>query len=148
MAEAALAALLADLFIAIQGLSGYAPPTVQPAVHQVSHATIESEICHGRCQIRAYYDPTRGVYIDEALDIENDKFARSILLHELVHHVQSVSGRFDMTHVDCARQNRAEMEAYYIQNRYLVSINAPNRVSMTGWAARCVETEPPTPGQD
>lgn len=145
MTEITLAALVADLFLAIQGISGYAPPTVQPELHQVSHATIESEICHGPCQIRAYYDPTRGVYIDETLDVQNDLFARSILLHELVHHVQSVSGRFDMTHVDCARQNRAEAEAYFIQNRYLMSINAPNRVAMTGWAVRCAENEPPTP---
>jgi hypothetical protein len=146
MADAALAVLVADLFLAIQGLSGYAPPTVKPEVHRVSHATIEREICRGPCQIRAYYDPTRGVYIDETLDVQKDAFARSILLHELVHHVQSVSGRFDMTHVDCTRQNRAEAEAYFIKNRYLMSINAPHRVAMTGWASRCNESEPPTPG--
>jgi hypothetical protein len=72
MADAALAVLVADLFLAIQGLSGYAPPTVKPEVHRVSHATIEREICRGPCQIRAYYDPTRGVYIDETLDVQKE----------------------------------------------------------------------------
>ncbi len=147
MADAALAALVANLFLAIQDISGYAPPTVPPQILRVSHAVIERDICNGPCQIRAYYDPTRGVFLEDTLDVHNDTLAQSILLHELVHHVQSVSGRFDMTGVDCARQNRAEAEAYLIQNRYLMSIHSPHRVAMTGWASRCGATEPPTPGR-
>jgi hypothetical protein len=145
MDSTVLSALVVELFAAIKLLGGYQPPTLPPQVHQVSQAFIEQEFCRKPCKIRAIYDPTRGVYIDESLDIGNDVFARSILLHELVHHVQAVSGRFDMSSVDCARQNRAEAEAYYLQNRYLMSLHHGSRVSMTGWASRCSDSEVPTP---
>lgn len=140
-----LSSLVAELFATIHLLAGYSPPTVPPEVHRVPQAEIQQQFCHGRCEIKAVYDPTLGVYIDEALDVENNVFARSILLHELVHHVQSVSGRFDLGYSECARRNSAEREAYFIQNRYLMEMNDASRVSMTGWASRCDEAEVPTP---
>jgi hypothetical protein len=143
--DPALSALVADLFAAIQLLSGYAPPTVPPQVHRVPQAQISEQFCHEPCEIKAVYDPTLGVFIDERLDVRDNVFARSILLHELVHHVQSVSGRFDMGGSECARRNTAEQEAYFIQNRYLIQMNDGHRVAMTGWAARCNDREVPTP---
>lgn len=143
--DPALSALVADLFAAIQLLSGYAPPTVPPQVHRVPQAQISEQFCHGPCEIKAVYDPTLGVFIDDRLDVRGNVFARSILLHELVHHVQSVSGRFDMGGSECARRNTAEQEAYFIQNRYLMQMNDGHRVAMTGWAARCNDREVPTP---
>jgi hypothetical protein len=143
--DPALSALVADLFAAIQLLSGYAPPTVPPQVHRVPQAQISEQFCHGPCEIKAVYDPTLGVFIDDRLDVRDNVFARSILLHELVHHVQSVSGRFDMGGSECARRNTAEQEAYFIQNRYLMQMNDGHRVAMTGWAARCNDREVPTP---
>lgn len=143
--DPALSALVADLFAAIQLLSGYAPPTVPPQVHRVPQAQISEQFCHAPCEIKAVYDPTLGVFIDERLDVRDNIFARSILLHELVHHVQSVSGRFDMGGSECARRNTAEQEAYFIQNRYLMRMNDGHRVAMTGWAARCNDREVPTP---
>lgn len=143
--DPALSVLVADLFAAIELLSGYAPPTVPPQVHRVPQAQISEQFCHGPCEIKAVYDPTLGVFIDEKLDVRDNVFARSILLHELVHHVQSVSGRFDMGGSECARRNTAEQEAYFIQNRYLMQMNDGHRVAMTGWAARCNDREVPTP---
>jgi len=145
MDPAALTSLLAELFAAIHLLSGYAPPTVPPEIHRVPQAVIQANFCSRSCPIRAAYDATRGVFIDEKLDVANSIFDRSILLHELVHHVQAVSGRFDMGSSDCMRRNSAEHEAYFIQNRYLMGMNNASRVSMTGWAARCDEGEVPTP---
>jgi hypothetical protein len=145
MSQFDLPSLVSELFAAIQLLAGYAPPTIPPEIHQVSRAYMQEEICHSPCQIKAYYDPTRGVYIDRTLDLAGDPFARSILLHELVHHSQAVSGRFDSTSDACTRQNRAEAEAYDIQNRFLMMIQDGHRVSMTGWAMRCANAEVPTP---
>ena len=142
-----LASLVADMFAAIQFLSGYPPPTVPPHVHRVPQAEISKQFCNTPCQIKAVYDPTLGVFIDERLDVYNNVFHRSILLHELVHHVQSVSGRFDLGNSECSRRNTAEQEAYYIQNRYLMEMNDGHRVAMTGWAARCNDGEVPTPGK-
>ncbi len=140
-----MSSLIAELLAAIHLLAGYPLPTVAPQVHRVAQREIQERFCHGPCAIRAVYDPTFGVFIDEKLDVVNNVFDRSILLHELVHHMQAVSGRFDMGSSDCTRRNVAEQEAYLIQNRFLVEMNDPGRVSMTGWAARCSEAEVPTP---
>lgn len=145
MDPASLSSLIAELFAAIQLLSGYAPPTVLPAVHRVPQTAIQEQFCLRTCPVRAVYDATRGVFIDENLDVENNTFDRSILLHELVHHAQAVSGRFDIKSSDCMRRNWAEKEAYFIQNRYLMEMNSASRVSMSGWAARCGDAEVPTP---
>ena len=145
MDPAALSSLVVDLFATIQLLSGYAPPAVAPDVYRVPQTAIQEQFCRRPCPVRAAYDPTRGVFIDENLDVENNTFDRSILLHELVHHAQAVSGRFDMVSSDCIRRNRAEQEAYFIQNLYLMGMNSASRVAMSGWAARCDDAEVPTP---
>ncbi|HEV8260089.1 MAG TPA: DUF6647 family protein [Burkholderiales bacterium] len=145
MDPASMSSLVAELFAAIQFLSGYAPPAVPPEVHRVPQTVIQEQFCRRPCPVRAAYDATRGVFIDENLDVANNIFDRSILLHELVHHAQAVSGRFDMVSSDCMRRNRAEQEAYFIQNRYLMGMNSASRVSMRGWAARCDDAEVPTP---
>lgn len=145
MDPASLSSLVAELFTAIHLLSGYAPPTVPPVMNVVPQSAIREQFCRRPCRIRAAYDATLGVFIDENLDVANNTFDRSILLHELVHHVQAVSGRFDMGSSDCMRRNLAEQEAYFIQNRYLMEMNTASRVSMTGWAARCDDAEVPTP---
>ena len=145
MDSGSLSSLVTELFAAIQLLAGYAPPTVLPEVHRVPQAVIQEQFCHRTCRVRAAYDSTLGVFIDENLDVVNNTFDRSILLHELVHHAQAVSGRFDLGSSDCMRRNSAEQEAYFIQNRYLTEMNTGSRVSMTGWAARCGDGEVPTP---
>jgi hypothetical protein len=145
MDPVALAALLAELFLSIHDIGGYPVPEVYPQVHQVSRAELQERFCKGPCGVKAFYTPQEGVFIDEALDMTHDVHARSILLHELVHHVQAVSGRFDAMTNACVRSNRAEVEAYRVQNRYLVSIHSNHRVAMTGWAARCRRNEVPTP---
>ena len=145
MDPASLPSLIAELFSAIQLLSGYAPPTVPPEIHRVPQTVIQEQLCRRPCPVRAAYDATRGVFIDENLDVENNTFDRSILLHELIHHAQAVSGRFVTLSSDCMRRNWAEKEAYFIQNRYLMEMNSASRVSMRGWAARCDDAEVPTP---
>lgn len=44
---------------------------------------------------------------------------RSILLHELVHHLQKTTGKFEVVASFCSRRIFEELEAYEIQNRYL-----------------------------
>jgi hypothetical protein len=142
MDSVALAALLAKLFVAIHDIGGYPVPEALPEVHQLAPAELQQKFCKGPCGVKAFYAPDEGVFIDASLDLEHDVHARSILLHELVHHVQSVSGRFDSMRNACIRSNTAEREAYRIQNLYLISIHSTHRV---GWSARCRRNEVPTP---
>lgn len=145
MDSVALAALLTKLFVAIHDIGGYPVPEIYPQIHQLAPAELQQKFCKGPCGVKAFYAPDEGVFIDASLDLEHDIHARSILLHELVHHVQSVSGRFDSMRNACVRSNSAEREAYRIQNLYLISIHSTHRVAMTGWSARCRRNEVPTP---
>ena len=145
MDPVALAVLLTELFLSIHDIGGYPLPEAHPVVRQISQAELQQRFCSNRCGVKAFYARSEGVFIDAELDLERDVHARSILLHELVHHLQAESGRFDAMTDQCVRSNRAEAEAYRLQNDYLVGIHSLHRVAMNGWAARCRTNEVPTP---
>jgi hypothetical protein len=112
-------AMLTELFVTIKLLAGYPVPDHHPAVSFVPLATMQAMICKGPCSVKAFYLPDKGVFIDEQINVKDDAFSRSILLHELVHHLQHVSGKFDLLDSQCRRWQAKEVEAYEIQNKYL-----------------------------
>ena len=132
-----LSATLVELFTVIRLLAGYPAPETMPEVHLVSQSWIQTEVCVKSCKVPAFYDPARGVFIDEKLDLQGDPFSRSILLHELVHHVQARSGRFETVPSECERRYAEELEAYQIQNRYLSQLGYPRRAMSSGWTVSC-----------
>ena len=98
-----------------------------PDVHQVAHSQIEAMACTKPCGIRAFYVPYLGIFIDDDLDIVNNDYARSILLHELVHHWQSTLHKVaDLG--QCDAWKKREWEAYAIQDAYLEAAASPIRV--------------------
>ena len=137
MDSLSLAALAVQLLASIHSLSGYPTPEVLPEIHQAPLAEIRQRFCQGACAAQAFYRPGEGVYIDEAFDLANDEFAKSVLLHELVHHVQRVSGTFQKIPSECDRWYAAERDAYTIQNRYLEAVHDPHHVNVNAWRARC-----------
>jgi hypothetical protein len=137
MDSLSLSALAVQLLASVHSLSGYATPDALPEIHQAPLAEIRERFCQGTCAVQAFYRPEEGVYIDEAFDLANDEFARSVLLHELVHHVQRVSGTFQRIPSVCDRWFAAERQAYEIQNRYLEEVHDPHRVNVNVWRARC-----------
>jgi hypothetical protein len=139
MDSATLAGLMADLFTAIQAVSGHAIPAQMPEVHRVPQVVIQEKFCQGPCRVRAAYHPDWGVYLDERLDLERDPFDRSVLLHELVHHVQATSGHYDGEPDSCERATLEEREAYDIQNRYLASVKDWRRLPMPPPVGGCDE---------
>ena len=111
--------LLPSLMEAIDRLSQYPIPDSFPPVHRVPHEKIEELACGGKkCAALAAYHSEEGIYIDNALNPETDVFARSVLLHELVHYVQDVSDDFAGAE-PCQRWSRREQQAYAIQMRFL-----------------------------
>jgi hypothetical protein len=136
MTDQALSQLLVELFAAIKLMSGYPMPATLPEIHQLPHAQLEARICAGNCSVKAFYLKGDGVFIDDALDLQHDLRARSILLHELVHHVQGVSGRFDSLS-DCDAWYAREFEAYQIQNRYLHQEGSNVGYHMGGYVHSC-----------
>ena len=83
------------------------------------------------CAIKAWYKPGEGIILDESLHPETNMFDRSILLHELVHYVQDMSGYYGNAD-PCNRWFHRELNAYEIQNRYLGAIGHPSRVAYAG----------------
>lgn len=115
-----LVALVSDLFAAISGLSTYAEPYHLPPVQLRPLAELQAMVCKGgKCALRGFYIPRQGVFLNDTLDLRNDLVARSVLLHELVHHAQQLSGRFDILPNACDRWWSREHEAYQIQNAWL-----------------------------
>ena len=137
MDSISLASLAVQLLASIHSLSGYPPTRDLPEIHQAPLAEIQQQFCHGTCSAQAFYKPESGIFIDEAFDLEKDQFARSVLLHELVHHLQRVSGTFQKMPSQCDRWYAAERQAYEIQNRYLETVHDPHRVNVNAWRARC-----------
>ena len=129
-----MAELLPALLRAIDQLSKYPIPDQLPPVHRVPHEKIEALTCGRKCAALATYRPGEGIYLDEALDPETNIFARSVLLHELVHYVQDVSRELASTE-PCDRWVRREQEAYAIQKRFLMLVGSQMRVAYAGGAS-------------
>jgi len=136
MTDQALAQLLVQLFTAIKLLSGYPMPAELPEIHQLPRTQLEARICAGPCGVKAFYLPGEGVFIDASLDVEHDLRDRSVLLHELVHHVQGVAGKFS-TLPQCDAWYAREFEAYQIQNDYLRQEGSRSRFQMGGYVHNC-----------
>ena len=132
---------MTELLAAIHLLSGYPVVSIQPEIHRLPQAVIAEKVCHKPCGVRAYYRPDWGILLDDSLDLESNAFDRSILLHELVHHVQAVRGRFETMPSTCDRWNAAEREAYALQNQFLAKVHSAKHVAMSGWVARCDESD-------
>jgi len=69
--------------------------------------------------------------------LDGDLLARSVLLHELVHHVQSLSGRFENIVSQCDRWYSKELEAYEVQNEYLRINNNSRRFILEALPNMC-----------
>jgi hypothetical protein len=114
-----VSSMVTELFVTIQLLSGYPVPEHNPQVSFVPLAQMQSMVCKRPCAVKAFYKPEQGVFIDEKIDVKDDVYSRSVLLHELVHHLQHLSGKFEALDTPCHRWQAKEVEAYEIQHKYL-----------------------------
>jgi hypothetical protein len=130
--------LLPALFHAISSLSKYPAPGELPNLHRVSREVLEEMVCVGKCAVLANYRPGDGIYLADELHPESDLFARSVLLHELVHYLQDLRNvRAD--EAECLRWYHREVEAYSIQRRFLLRIGSPIRVGYLPERPACIE---------
>ena len=119
MNAADVSTLITQLLVTIQLLSDYSIPESKPQVNFVPLAVMQKMVCKGDCEIKGFYLPAKGVFIDEKLDVRDDVYSRSVLLHELVHFLQHLNGKFEDLATPCLRWQAKEVEAYSIQRRYL-----------------------------
>lgn len=126
--------LLPALLRAINQMSKYPLPKTLPPVYRVPHSKIEALVCTQACAALATYRPGEGIYIDDGLKPESSIFARSVLLHELVHYLQDMTNELGGAK-ECERWYRREQEAYAIQKRFLMLVGSQIRVAYSAGAA-------------
>jgi hypothetical protein len=122
--------LVRNLGRAIDLLSRYRIPKDPPHIYRVPRFEMENYVCSNNCSIQAWYKPGDGIFLLDTLQPETNLMHRSILLHEMVHYFQDMSGAYG-DRSSCERWFQREIDAYSIQNRYLGVIGHPSRVSFT-----------------
>jgi len=133
--------IVAALYAALPGVSDYQVPAEMPEMHVLPTVVLHDLVCGGPCRIRAIYHPDFGLMIDESLNISGYLYDRSIVFHELVHHAQERTGKFNELHTPCERRAAAEQEAYQLQNRYLAANGYSQPVPVINWFRLCQKQE-------
>ena len=100
-------------------LSSYPHPGVTPELSYKPHQFFVEQACNGyeRCKAVAWYDDSGIIYLDERMKDNTDAFTRSVVVHELVHYLQDLSGEYE--EMDCDLHAKREREAYSVQKQYL-----------------------------
>ncbi len=114
-------------------LGGY-PPTPPPSVTVIAQAELSARVCGGACAVKGAFIPGQGVFITTELEVEPDPQDRSVLLHELVHYLQELNGRY-ANETACDRFRYRELEAYRLQDEYLsrYGLGVSNQTASLGW---------------
>ncbi|MFZ0693819.1 MAG: DUF6647 family protein [Alphaproteobacteria bacterium] len=110
--------IVAGLLAWITAHSGYPMPDQTPVVALVPHAYVETLVCGEKCAALGVYTDKNVIYLDDALQIETNVCARSVLLHELVHYLQDKNGQF-LNLPPLLRPQLREQEAYGMQEVWL-----------------------------
>lgn len=147
---------MSELYVALLSwaitLSGYPPPARPPTVIKQPHSFFVERACNGReCKVLGWYAGGNKIYIDERLDPERNLLASSIVVHEMVHYLQSVA-RGDDTLTNgaafgatpsCEQFLRWEREAYGAQREYILRYGAYLPVGLSMSHAYCEPSTPP-----
>ena len=102
-------------------LSGYPMPDHAAEVVPVSHDYLVDHACNGReCKVMGWFPPGHIIYVDDRLRPGDSMLAASIVVHEMVHHLQHETGRIDPGKWSCENAIALEREAYGVQREFLL----------------------------
>lgn len=128
----------------IQRLSRYAPPAEYPEIIYLPTEELNQLSCKGACSVLGHYAGGRQIYLDARLKPMTNLFDRSVLLHEMVHYLQSLEGNHHVGPADagddaakCRLWYKREREAYAIQEAYLIMVASPVRAGYFPAMAPC-----------
>ena len=100
-------------------LSTYERPAKPPSVQFKDYEFFVEHACNGRdCNVLGWYNDTGIVYIDRRLQAEDTVFSQSLLVHEFVHYLQDLSGKYESG--NCEDSVAREREAYQVQRDYIM----------------------------
>lgn len=129
-------------------LSGYPMPDQPAEVVPVSHAYLVDHACNGReCKVLGWFPPGRTIYVDDRLNPTDSLLAASIVVHEMVHHLQHEAGRIDPAKWSCENAIALEREAYSVQREFLLryGVYQPVGASMHRVGCELTGSDAPTP---
>jgi hypothetical protein len=89
-----------------------------PRMLALEPQALQMRVCGKPCKVMAWYSEGT-IYIDNRLDVVNHMGDRSIVVHELVHHVQRMN--IGARAQNCEDWLRREQEAYSAQAQWLHS---------------------------
>jgi hypothetical protein len=112
-------------------LSGYPMPDHKPTVEMVPHSYLERTACNGRqCKVMGWFPPGETIYLDERLDPEHSLLGSSVVVHEMVHYLQHLSGKHRAPY-SCEDSLAMEQQAYGAQRDYLLAYGVYQPVGAT-----------------
>ncbi len=116
------AKLIAVLLSWTVNLSSYPHPGQAPEIIYKPHQFFIETVCkgHKKCRAVAWYDNKGIIYLDDRMKNNTDAFTRSVVVHEMVHYLQDISGNYE--NMDCNLHTKREREAYSVQRQYLNKI--------------------------
>ena len=126
--------LLAVLLSWTVSLSPYEHPGEPPSLEFKPHQFFIEHACGGveKCRVLAWYDNNGTIFVDQRLYGNTDANTRSVIVHELAHYLQDLSGEYgDM---NCNLYAKREREAHSIQRQYLNRIAGRFTVNFTHYA--------------
>lgn len=128
-------------------LSGYPMPQQKAEIVRVPHAYLVERACGGReCKVMGWFPPGQTIYLDERLNPKDSLFAASVLVHEMVHHLQHEAGRLDPAKWSCENSIQLEREAYAIQREFLLRYGVYQPVGVSMHNAGCESAVPEAVG--
>lgn len=116
------AKLLAVLLSWTVSLTNYTHPGTAPELLFKPRTFFVETACQGneKCDAVAWYNNNGTIFLDDRLEGNTDAFTRSVVVHELVHYLQDISGNYP--EMDCDLYAKREREAYSVQKQYLNKI--------------------------
>ncbi|MCB1811392.1 MAG: hypothetical protein KDK04_06675 [Candidatus Competibacteraceae bacterium] len=136
--------IIASLMAWAVSQSGYSAPPVLPVIEYLPTQAFVEQVCphSAQCTVRGYYaDGSKTIVLDESLrELKQNRRARAMLVHEMVHYLQDRSGRWGAK--TCQTWIEREREAYRAQLRYLATQGVhPTLLLMPPFnVAKCKET--------
>lgn len=129
--------------------SGYQMPAEMPVIEYVPHSYFVETICYNvdtaaePCAVRAMYDDNKDgiIFVDAKYIGSTTPYLRGIIVHEMVHYLQDMSGEWEGMEdwspaIICEERSYRQREAYMVQDKYNEDIHGVKR-SMQRRFGRC-----------
>jgi hypothetical protein len=118
-------------------LTGYPMPRHMPEVREVPHSYFVEHACNGHeCKVMGWFPPGDTIYLDARLKPREDLYASSVVVHEMVHYLQS-RGSNRRTQSGCRHAIEMEYEAYGAQGQYLTQYGEYRPVGLSMHSVSC-----------